>query len=157
MAMLVRPGGVVAVQEVDWLPWICEPPHPAWERLQQANEAVWRARRADVYIGRRVPGLLRAARLVDVSVKAYAPIWQPADMYQTLLLTFTELHRDAIVERGLLPERELVELVEELRAHLLRPGTMVIYALLFQAWERTPCPAVPYPVQRPSQRTNTAR
>jgi SAM-dependent methyltransferase len=138
MTALVRPGGVVAVQEVDWLSWTCEPPHPAWDRLREANEAVWRDRGGDVYIGRRLPGLLRAEGLVDVAVKAHVPIWQLADMYQTLLLRFTALHRDAILEAGLLTESEVTSLVEDLRTHLMAPGTMVIYAILFQAWGRRP-------------------
>ena len=33
-AAIVRPGGTVAVQEVDWLSWQCEPAHPAWTELR---------------------------------------------------------------------------------------------------------------------------
>jgi SAM-dependent methyltransferase len=74
MAALVRPGGVVAVQEVDWLSWTCEPPHPDWETLLRTLVAVRRARGLDSYIGRRLPGLLRAAGLADVEVKARADL-----------------------------------------------------------------------------------
>ena len=33
MVALVRPGGIIAVQDIDQLPWLCEPPHPAWDAL----------------------------------------------------------------------------------------------------------------------------
>lgn len=134
MAALVRPGGAVAVQEVDWLSWTCEPPHPAWDRLLAALEAVWNSRGLDVRIGRRLRGLLRAAGLTDVRCKFHLPVWQPGDLYQTLPLTFARLHWETIVAQGLLPEDELAELVEALEAHLNAPGTIVLFSLFCQAW-----------------------
>jgi hypothetical protein len=44
LAALVRPWGVVALQEVDWVSWICQPPYPAWNRLRDALRD-FRARR----------------------------------------------------------------------------------------------------------------
>src|SRR5262245_21398255 len=34
MVALVRPGGVVAVQDTDHGAWFCDPPHPAWTTLR---------------------------------------------------------------------------------------------------------------------------
>jgi SAM-dependent methyltransferase len=138
MAALVRPGGVVATQEVDWISWTCEPPHPAWDRLLRANEAVWNGRGMDVRVGRRLPGLLRAAGLADVEFTVHARVWRPGDLYQTLLLAFTRLNRDEIVARGLLAEAELARALAELEAHLAAPGTLVLFALFCQAWGRKP-------------------
>ncbi|MFD6620016.1 class I SAM-dependent methyltransferase, partial [Streptomyces albidoflavus] len=36
MLALTAPGGTVAVQDVDWLTRVCEPPHPSWDRLVTA-------------------------------------------------------------------------------------------------------------------------
>ena len=36
---IVRPSGTVAVQEVDWLSWQCEPAIPAWTALRDAARA----------------------------------------------------------------------------------------------------------------------
>jgi SAM-dependent methyltransferase len=138
MAALVRPGGVVATQEVDWISWTCEPPHPAWDRLLRANEAVWNGRGMDVRIGRRLPSLLRAAGLVDVEFTVHARAWRPGDLHQTLLLAFTRLNRSEIVTRGLLAEAELARAMAELEAHLAAPGTLVLFALFCQAWGRKP-------------------
>lgn len=138
MAALARPGGVVAVQDLDWVSWVCEPPHPAWDRLVSATAAVRQAHGLDVNIGRRMPALLRRAGLVDVGYKAFAPTWQPGDLYQYLLIGFAELHRDKIVSAGLLGDGEMTELATALRAHLDHPGTLVIHPLLFQAWGHKP-------------------
>ena len=60
----MRPGGVVAVQEVDWLSWQCEPALPAWTALREVLRALWHSRGLDPDIGRRLPTLLRAGRAV---------------------------------------------------------------------------------------------
>lgn len=36
LSALTRLGGIVVLEEVDWISWICEPPHPAWDRLREA-------------------------------------------------------------------------------------------------------------------------
>lgn len=138
MAALAQPGGMVAVQDLDWVSWVCEPPHPAWDHLVSATAAVRQAHGLDVHIGRRMPALLRRAGLVDVGFKAFAPVWKPGDLYQYLLIGFAELHRDKIVSAGLLGDAEMTELATALRAHLDDPGTLVIHPLLCQAWGRRP-------------------
>ena len=40
LARLVRPGGVLALQEPDSDTMACYPPHPAWDRLRGALEAI---------------------------------------------------------------------------------------------------------------------
>lgn len=138
MTTLVRPGGAVALQDVDWISWVCEPPHPAWDRMRAAVERSWTDRGCDVYVGRRLPTLLRDAGLVDVGFRAVSRVWLPADAYQTLLLTFGGIYRDAIVSGGLLTEQEFDETAADLRAHLEAPGTYTLYALFCQAWGRRP-------------------
>jgi SAM-dependent methyltransferase len=137
---LVRPGGMVAVQEVDHISWCCEPPHPAWDRLL----AVWRAQYCeggrDVYIGRRLQGLLHAAGVTDVGVRAFTQVYQAGDPRQTQLLTFVETARERILDGGAIRERELTELTAALGAHLADPSTLVVAELMFQAWGRKPDP-----------------
>jgi SAM-dependent methyltransferase len=138
MAAVVRPGGVVAVQDVDWISWTCDPPHPAWDRLLAANRAVWAAGGMDVCIGRRLPALLRGAGLVDLRVEARAPFYVAGDPYHTLLLAFTAMHRERLLEQGTLTATELDDLTATLRTHLDDPGTVTLWALFVQAWGRRP-------------------
>ena len=135
MVRLTRPGGCVAVADVDWLTWTCLPEHPDWPRLTAAAAAVWSG---DVHIGRRLPALLRAAGLVDVQVLASTRTFRPGEPYQRLLLRFAEIHRDRILEDGTLTAIELDGCVRRLGAHLDHPHTFTLYATLFQAWGRKP-------------------
>ena len=69
-ARIVRPGGAVVVQEVDWLTWQCEPGLPAWAELREVLLEVWHSRGLDPEIGRRLPMLLRMAGLCEVEATA---------------------------------------------------------------------------------------
>jgi SAM-dependent methyltransferase len=138
MVRLAAPGAWVAVEEVDHLSWVCEPAHPAWDRLQQALHHAWSTAGSDVFIGRRLPSLLRRAGLIEVDCDVHAHVWRPGDLYQTLLLTFVGIFRERIVEEGLLTETELSRLAAELEGHLARADTLVTHPLFFQAWGRKP-------------------
>lgn len=135
MVRLTRPGGHVAVQDVDWMTWTCLPEHPDWHRLVDAAAAVWSG---DVRIGRRLPELLRAAGLVDVQVVPHLRVFRPGEPYHQLLLRFVERHRDRILDPGGVTAEALDAMVARLTAHLADPGTVVLYAIMFQAWGRCP-------------------
>jgi SAM-dependent methyltransferase len=137
MVRLARPGGWVAVEDVDWISWTCEPAHPAWGRLAGA---VASACVGDVYIGRRLPAMLREAGLLDVQVAAHTRVWRPGEAYQKLLIRLAGIYRDRILALGAMGEGELDRCMWELDAHLGRPETYTLYATLFQAWGRKPRP-----------------
>jgi SAM-dependent methyltransferase len=131
MSRLTRPGGYVAVQDMDWISWTCQPAHTAWDRLHTATAASWVC---DVFLGRRLPELLRDAGLVDVGVDAHVRVWRAGDPYQKLLLRFAEIHRERILALATVTETELDSWVRELDAHLDHPDTVTLYATFFQAW-----------------------
>jgi hypothetical protein len=135
MVRLTRPGGHVALQDVDWLTWTCLPEHADWHRLADAVGRVWSG---DVHIGRRLPALLRAAGLVDVRVLPHLRVLRPDEPYHRLLVRFVELHRERVLDSGVLPAEQLDAAVARLEAHLADPGTVTLYATLFQAWGRRP-------------------
>ena len=139
MFALIRPGGMVAVEELDWVSWVCEPPHPAWDRLKNAICEFSGRRGLDLHIGRRLPGLLRAAGLSEVSCHAVCPTYFSGDNdNHTLLITFARQLGAALVAAGLLSAGEPAQLADELDCHLAKPGTITIYSLLCQAWGRKP-------------------
>jgi SAM-dependent methyltransferase len=138
MVRVVRPGGWVALEDVDWITWTCEPAHPAWDELLAALTASRQAAQLDPFIGRRLPALLRDAGMVDVDVSAHQYLWRPGDLYNTLLLKFVDIHRGRIIDGGYLTAQRIDELSVELSEHLARPDTFVIYTPLFQAWGRKP-------------------
>jgi hypothetical protein len=91
-----------------------------------------------VFIGRRLPALLRGAGLTGVEVDADLRLWPPVNPYQSLLLKFIGIHRDQLIDNGLLAAGELDASVADLAAHLAHPDTYVIYTPMFQSWGRKP-------------------
>jgi SAM-dependent methyltransferase len=135
MARLVRPGGRVVLQDVDWMTWTCLPEHPGWTRLAHATAQVWSG---DVHVGRRLPALLRAAGLVDVEVVPHLRVFGPGEPYHRLLVRFVALHRARILAAGTITVEDLDAAVARLQDHLAVPGVVTLYATLFQAWGRHP-------------------
>jgi SAM-dependent methyltransferase len=135
MVRLTRPGGHVAVQDVDWMTWTCLPEHPDWNLLRAASAAVWSG---DVHLGRRLPTLLREAGLVDVEVVPHLRVFRPGEPYHRLLVRFVALHRARILDHGSTPAAEVDAAVARLEEHLDDPSTVVLYATFFQAWGRRP-------------------
>lgn len=136
MARIVRPGGWIALQEVDCELWRCEPRHDAWDELHLVFLTSFAAAGRDPSVGRRLPALLRTAGMPDVTFDVHAYHWGPGHPYQTLLLYFTGLLRAPILQAGLLTADRLDGLEAELEQHLARPETFVIHPLFFQAWAR---------------------
>jgi SAM-dependent methyltransferase len=138
MVALVRPGGVVAVEEFDSASWLCHPSHPAWDTLLRVFLTVGEEGGLDMAIGRKLPAMLRAAGLIEVEAEAHVRLDRPGEYRRTHLLALVASVREAILGRGLLGEAELDGLVAALRAHLEDPATVVVRQLLVQAWGRAP-------------------
>ena len=138
MVRLTRPGGWVALEEIDWISWTCETPHPGFGVLVDALEQVWQRAGVDVHIGRRLEGLLRAAGLVDVRACAHQKLARPGDLNHTNVLHFVEICRERLLAAGEFSAGQLDALVEALGEHLARPDTVVLDKLFFQAWGRRP-------------------
>ena len=138
MVALVRPGGTVAVQDVDQVSWLCYPPHPAWDALLQAFRAVCWARGIDPVLGRRLPEMLRASGLTEVDVAVHVAVDQPGEYRRTHMLALLESVRDQVLALGVLSANELAAALAAVRQHLDQPTTLVVRELLFQAWGRKP-------------------
>jgi hypothetical protein len=76
--------------------------------------------------------------MLEVEVDAELRLWRSGDPYQSLLLAFVDIHRDRLVESGLLSAGALDAPVAELAAHPARSDTYVIYTPLLQSWGRKP-------------------
>ena len=138
MCALARPGGIIAVQEIDLLTWICEPAHPAWDTLLGAFRAFVGQHGADLTIGRRLPELLRHAGLVDVDAEVHAHLARPGEPRRMHLLALIASVRAPLIQSGLVTAAELAALTASLQAHLADPRTVVMRELLVQAWGRKP-------------------
>ena len=138
LVALVRPGGMVASHEADYLPHICHPPSPAWNRLFEVYEAYSRANGIDLFVGRKTYRMLRDAGIVDLQVKPVIHVYPHGHNRRTIFWDFIQNVRDRIVTQGLLGAAQLTDLMNALKAHLEDPGTLVVSHLFFQVWGRKP-------------------
>ncbi|EYF03837.1 methyltransferase domain-containing protein [Chondromyces apiculatus] len=138
LVSLLRPGGVLASHEADYLSHGCDPPSPAWDRLFAIFQAYNRAKRIDMFVGRRTQRMLRDAGLVDLHVNPVIHVYPHGHHRRSIFLDFIENIRGALVAEGLAKEEELNELTQDLRRHLDDPDTLVVSHLFFQVWGRKP-------------------
>jgi SAM-dependent methyltransferase len=138
LVRLARPGGIVALQEPDPACWVCDPPHPAFDRLRDALIAAYPRSGKDFCLGRRTARLLRDAGLRDVGVRASAMVTRPGDYYHTFLLTLTGLLRAPLVLAGGVDPDRLDADRAAVREHLGDPDSLTCRPLLWQAWGTRP-------------------
>jgi SAM-dependent methyltransferase len=141
MVRLARPGGWVASQEPDVEFSLCYPPLAAFDRLRELFRAGFGRSGADLFVGRRLTELYRAAGLEEISVVVHANAYPPGHSRRTVLPDLTRGLWPVIVELGLADERELTEVDRAVREHLADPRTLVVPHLLFAAWGRKPASA----------------
>ena len=136
MISLLRPGGMILLEDVDNISWLCQPDHPSWSVLRDAFLAVYQANGGDPFIGRRLPDYLRSAAVSNIQVKVHVDAAVSGDYRRTHLLSLLDSIRDDVISAGLLTANELTKHSEALEAHLGSPATLVIDKLLVQAWGR---------------------
>jgi SAM-dependent methyltransferase len=138
MLALARPGGVVAVQEPDTSSWSCQPPHAAWDRLTDTVRAAFRLGGGDLDAGRRTFGLLRAAGVEDLRLRAAVVGLKDRNPYLRLPAMFATSLRPRILEGGLLTAADLDELIAAVEAIADDPARTGLSYVVTQVWGRTP-------------------
>lgn len=134
MISLLRPGGTIVLQDADHISWTCVPLHPSWTALLDAFDATFRSNGLNAYIGRELPGYLRAAGIRNIRVKIHVGTVNPGEYRRTHLLSLLEVLHDKVIGCGVLTEKQLSNHTEALIAHLKNPDTLLIDMLLVQAW-----------------------
>jgi ubiquinone/menaquinone biosynthesis C-methylase UbiE len=134
---LVRPGGLIALQEPDASTLKCFPPHPAWDRLHFAYMAAFKAAGADIELARKLYFLVHQAGLREVQYRTALLGVRPIDPMIDYLPSMIESLRGTILKLGLFSEGDLASTLAECRQHLAKPGTAFTMWTLGQVWGRT--------------------
>lgn len=134
MTALTRPGGTIALEDIDNISWLCEPGHDSWNALLDAFHATFRAGGGDPLVGRRLPGILRAAGVVEIRARVDTVLPQPGSYRRTHLVSLVNSVRDGILASGLFDEESLDAHVKAVQEHLADPLTTVVDKLLVQVW-----------------------
>src|SRR5262245_61152917 len=124
MVRLVRPGGAVALHELDDTTRRLYPPLPALERLLQLRYTYAKMNGMDTTIGLRLSHLLREAGLVDIQVNPFVHSYPPGHGRRMLPLELSENVRSRILEKNLIGNIEFDELTTALKKHLEDPETL---------------------------------
>lgn len=141
MRVAVRPGGVVAVEDLDASTLRSEPPRPALGRLAEVYAATVRAGGGDPTIGPRLPAMLACAGLEDVDARVIVnPMRAEAD--KVFLAELVDNMREAMLAAGAATAGELDELRAAVAGVAAEPGTTVLQAAMHQVWGVRP-PAQP--------------
>src|SRR5918995_3283849 len=106
---LVRPGGLLVLEEWDLGSWHFNPPAPAAERLIQLLSEIFAAMGGEA--GRGLPELLRGIGIEEPEVDAHVIALAPAHPYLRLPLQFSVALESRLLERS--SEEELASLRRE--------------------------------------------
>ena len=128
---LLKPGGVLVVEDPEMGSWRVNPGGPAVQRLIALIEQGFLAGGGNFNAGRELPSLLRK-RGLEPTVRAQALALAPGHPYLRLPLQFAAALRPRL--ETLVPKAELSELLATVEVELARPGTWGTTFTLIQAY-----------------------
>jgi ubiquinone/menaquinone biosynthesis C-methylase UbiE len=138
MLTLVRPGGLVFVEEANTHTMECSPPLAEWDRALALMQDTFRAVGADTAMGLALRGEFLERGLTDIRVRPCLHAQTSGDpMTMHLPLTLTAM-TDAVVANGLMGRSDLQRLVARVAEHLAKPETMTVSFTMVQVVGRLP-------------------
>ena len=125
MAGLVRPGGVLVVQDMLLSSLFTDPPTRAYSRFVELGAQVGEVLGVDYDVGRRLFGMFRALGLTELSVSVHQPSFSTGERKRLWEYTFLEAAPGAIAA-GVGTEDEVGELTAEIIAIGEDDSTLVV-------------------------------
>jgi SAM-dependent methyltransferase len=136
MIAAARPGGVVAIEDVDFsVGGFCHPDSEAYRWMWRTYPPAVRAHGGDATFAPMLPGMLADAGLLEVDAGLAQPAGADRDVKLMPALT-VENTADAIVAAGLATRAEVDGFVDELYAVADDPGAVLALPRVVQAWGR---------------------
>ena len=135
MRAAVRPGGLVAVEDLFTGTLRSEPPAPALDRLQDVYSATVRARGGDPTIGPRLPALLAAAGLNRIRADTVENRMPTVDD-KIFLAELLDNMRKTILRTGSATASELDEIRAGVERAARDPDRVFFQARIHQVWGR---------------------
>ncbi len=126
MLTLVRPGGVIFVEEANTFTMECAPTNKDWDQALKLVKDTFSEIGADTRIGPALRGVFLEKGLTNIEVKPCLHALTARDPMALHLPMTLAAMRDAIIPLRLIGGKELDELIARVTAHLMRPETMTI-------------------------------
>lgn len=105
-----RPGGTIAVQEPDFATVGAWPPSPAYEKAVDLTRPLF-----DIHMGRKTWGLFRTVGIAEPEVDGEVIVETRGDTVRRLFTRSIEALGGALLQKGVLDEGELEEIVADAR------------------------------------------
>jgi SAM-dependent methyltransferase len=121
---LCRPGGVVAVEDVDIAAMFCQPPSLAFERHAELYCQAAIARGADPRLGPRLAALFGEAGFAAIQAGAVHPSFREGEGKRLAELTLRSI-RAAVLASGLIDEDDFDDVLDEVQRITDDPETVV--------------------------------
>lgn len=109
----LRPGGIIAVEDVEFDGHYSTPANKAFDRYVQLYVAAAKKRGADANIGPKLAQLIRGAGYVNVNASVINPVFTDGDGKQMALITMDAIS-EAVTSAGLVTRDEVREILAEL-------------------------------------------
>lgn len=135
MASLLRPGGILAVEDGDFTTPFCWPPCPAFTRCFALYRALGELHREDFLIGQKLYALVCTLGLETVQVTLAQPIFTQGAAKRLPELTLVEA-APVFIEAGLATQEEIDALASEMEAYSADPTTVIGMARMMQVAAR---------------------
>jgi ubiquinone/menaquinone biosynthesis C-methylase UbiE len=134
---LCRPGGVVAVEDVDIPAMFCEPRSDAFDRATELYCQTAIARGAHPRLGTRLAGLFDKAGFEGVEANAIHPAFREGEGKRMAELTLRSI-REAVLASELIEEDDFDEILDKLRCAIDDPTTLMGLPRIHQVMGCTP-------------------
>ena len=131
----LRPGGVLALEDVDFSGYFTYPPFPPFVRYHELYCATVSRRGGDPNIGPRLPLLLKTWGFREVGVHVVQPVGTEGEVKLLNAITMESI-AGAVLEDGLATREEVDRLVRELYAFAADPNTVAGVPRVVQSWGR---------------------
>lgn len=127
----LKPGGVLAVEDIDFAGHVCHPSSPAFDRYVELYVQSAISRGCDPCIGPRLPSLIQAAGLSDVDVGIVQPSGISGEVKLIAPITLDAI-ADSILKSGLETSAKLQETADDLYAFARQDGSFLSMPRIFQ-------------------------
>ena len=127
----LRPGGILAVEDIDFDGHVCFPPSADFDRYVELYAKSARSRGCDPCIGPRLPSLLIAAEFSDVGVSIVQPSGISGEVKLIAPIKFDAI-ADSILKSGLEAPEVLKDIADGLYAFAQQDGSFMSIPRIFQ-------------------------
>jgi len=134
----VRPGGVIAVEDVDFDGLFCDPPNDGFEFYARAFPLAIRLHGGDPTLGRKLYRYFREAGIPAAEFRVPAQRVRSTGDTKTLALATLDATAEAMIDGGIATGEEIEAARASLAAFVADPDTVLADPRVFQCWSRRP-------------------